>query len=52
MAKFVVAGRADCPSYARAEILADTLAARLPDFCVHKVSIPGLHVLHVHMVLL
>ena len=39
MAKFVVAGRADCPSYARAEILADTLAARLPDFCVHKVSI-------------
>lgn len=38
MAKFVVAGRAGCPSYARAEMLADKLATNLPDFKVHKVS--------------
>lgn len=37
MAKFVVAGRAGCPSYARAEMLADTLASKLPDFRVNKV---------------
>ena len=37
MAKFVVAGKADCPYYARAELLADTLACNLPDFKVHKV---------------
>ena len=38
MAKFVLAGRAGCSSYARAEMLADTLKARLPDFIVNKVS--------------
>ena len=37
MAKFVVAGRADCPHFARAEALADNAAAKLPDFKVHKV---------------
>lgn len=37
MAKFVVAGRAGCPSYARAEMLADKLATNLPDFKVHKI---------------
>lgn len=39
MAKFVIAGRADCPAFARAELLADTLAASLPDFRVHKVTV-------------
>lgn len=39
MAKFVVAGRAGCPSYARAEMLADKLATNLPDFKVHKVRL-------------
>ena len=38
MAKFVIAGRADCPGYARAEMLADTLAAKLPHFNVNKVG--------------
>lgn len=38
MAKFVIAGRADCPRFARAEMLADQLAASLPHFRVHKVS--------------
>ena len=38
MAKFVIAGKADCPSYARAEALADQLANYLPDFRVHKVK--------------
>ena len=38
MAKFVLAGEASCPSYARAELLADTLAAKLPSFKVTKVS--------------
>ena len=37
MAKFVLAGRADCPRYARAEMLADTLHAQLPHFNVNKV---------------
>ena len=39
MAKFVISGRADCPLYARAEMLADTLSAQLPHFDVHKVLI-------------
>ncbi len=39
MAKFVIAGRADCPGVARAEILADTLQGMLPDMKVHKVRI-------------
>jgi hypothetical protein len=38
MAKFVIAGRADCPRFARAEMLADHLAASLPHFRVHKVG--------------
>jgi hypothetical protein len=38
MAKFVLAGKAGCTSYARAEMLADKLMANLPDFKVHKVS--------------
>uniref|UniRef100_G1N8S5 Putative malate dehydrogenase 1B n=1 Tax=Meleagris gallopavo TaxID=9103 RepID=G1N8S5_MELGA len=37
MAKLVLAGRAGCPQYARAELLADYLQANLPDFSVHKV---------------
>ena len=37
MAKFVLAGKVDCSSYARAEMLADTMKARLPDFRVNKV---------------
>ena len=35
---FVIAGRADCPRFARAEMLADQLAASLLHFRVHKVS--------------
>ena len=35
---FVIAGRADCSRYARAEMLADRLAASLPHFRVHKVG--------------
>lgn len=37
MAKYVIAGMADCPFYAKAELLADELASRLPDFKVHKI---------------
>uniref|UniRef100_A0A8C2TXJ8 Malate dehydrogenase 1B n=1 Tax=Coturnix japonica TaxID=93934 RepID=A0A8C2TXJ8_COTJA len=37
MAKLVLAGRAGCPQYARAELLADYLQAKLPAFSVHKV---------------
>ncbi|XP_073318727.1 putative malate dehydrogenase 1B [Pagrus major] len=39
MAKFVLAGKADCPHYAKAELLADTLHRSLPNFRVHKISI-------------
>ncbi|TKS66338.1 putative malate dehydrogenase 1B [Collichthys lucidus] len=39
MAKFVLAGKTDCPHYAKAELLADCLQQTLPDFSVHKVSI-------------
>uniref|UniRef100_A0A452VCD8 Putative malate dehydrogenase 1B n=2 Tax=Ursus maritimus TaxID=29073 RepID=A0A452VCD8_URSMA len=38
MAKFVLAGRADCPYYAKAELLADYLQKNLPDFRVHKIT--------------
>ena len=38
MAKFVIAGRADCSSFARAEMLAELLAARLPHFKLTKVG--------------
>ncbi|WAR04204.1 MDH1B-like protein [Mya arenaria] len=37
MAKFVIAGEADCPYYARAELLGDKLAINLPDFKLHKI---------------
>ncbi|XP_047432090.1 putative malate dehydrogenase 1B isoform X2 [Mugil cephalus] len=39
MAKFVLAGKTDCPHYAKAELLADTLQRALPDFSTHKISI-------------
>ncbi|XP_058042357.1 putative malate dehydrogenase 1B isoform X1 [Ahaetulla prasina] len=37
MAKFVLAGRADCPYYAKAELLADYLLKNLPNFRIHKI---------------
>jgi len=37
MAKYVIAGKANCPFYAKAELLADELALNLPDFKVHKI---------------
>ncbi|XP_040035555.2 putative malate dehydrogenase 1B isoform X1 [Gasterosteus aculeatus] len=39
MAKLVLAGKADCPHYAKAELLADRLQRSLPDFRIHKISI-------------
>ncbi|XP_067116856.1 putative malate dehydrogenase 1B [Osmerus mordax] len=39
MAKFVLAGKADCPYYAKAELLADLLERSLPNFRIHKISI-------------
>ncbi|XP_074949838.1 putative malate dehydrogenase 1B isoform X2 [Phalacrocorax aristotelis] len=38
MAKLVLAGKANCPNYAEAELLADYLQANLPDFRVHKIT--------------
>uniref|UniRef100_A0A8D2ALR3 Putative malate dehydrogenase 1B n=1 Tax=Sciurus vulgaris TaxID=55149 RepID=A0A8D2ALR3_SCIVU len=38
MAKFVIAGRADCPYYAKAELLADYLQKNLPDFQIYKIT--------------
>ncbi|XP_006142512.1 putative malate dehydrogenase 1B isoform X1 [Tupaia chinensis] len=38
MAKFVIAGRGDCPYYAKAELLADYLQKNLPDFRIHKIT--------------
>ncbi|NP_001070229.1 putative malate dehydrogenase 1B [Danio rerio] len=40
MAKFVLAGKADCPYYAKAELLADVLQRNLPDFHIHKIPVP------------
>lgn len=34
----VSTGRANCPYYAKAELLADYLQANLPDFRVHKIT--------------
>ncbi|KFQ27130.1 Putative malate dehydrogenase 1B, partial [Mesitornis unicolor] len=34
----VFTGKADCPHYAKAELLADYLQANLPDFRVHKIT--------------
>ncbi|XP_053742705.1 putative malate dehydrogenase 1B [Synchiropus splendidus] len=39
MAKFVLAGKANCPWYAKAELLADSLVRSLPSFRIHKISI-------------
>ncbi|XP_072513668.1 putative malate dehydrogenase 1B [Salminus brasiliensis] len=39
MAKFVLAGKADCPRYAKAELLADLLQRSLPDFHIHKICV-------------
>ncbi|KAM6269139.1 putative malate dehydrogenase 1B isoform 2-T2 [Porphyrio hochstetteri] len=38
MAKLVLAGKANCPYYAKAELLADYLQTNLPDFRVHKIT--------------
>jgi hypothetical protein len=37
MAKFVIAGKSNCPFYAKAELLGDLLARSLPDFKLHKI---------------
>ncbi|XP_028663987.1 putative malate dehydrogenase 1B [Erpetoichthys calabaricus] len=37
MAKFVLAGKADCPYFAKAELLADKLEKMLPNFHIHKI---------------
>lgn len=36
MAKFVIAGKANCPYYAKAELLGDALVKNLPDFTIYK----------------
>ncbi|CAF1035076.1 unnamed protein product [Adineta steineri] len=36
MAKFVIAGKTNCPLYAKAELLGDYLQRNLPNFVVHK----------------
>ncbi|XP_056389599.1 putative malate dehydrogenase 1B isoform X2 [Hyla sarda] len=38
MAKFVLAGRADCPYYAKAELLANYLQKNLPNFRIHRIT--------------
>ncbi|XP_027729618.1 putative malate dehydrogenase 1B [Vombatus ursinus] len=38
MAKFVIAGSASCPYFAKAELLADFLQKNLPDFQIHKIT--------------
>ncbi|EDV20925.1 uncharacterized protein TRIADDRAFT_31069 [Trichoplax adhaerens] len=38
MVLIVIAGRSNCPFYAKAELLADELAMNLPNFKVHKIS--------------
>ncbi|XP_049426207.1 putative malate dehydrogenase 1B isoform X2 [Epinephelus fuscoguttatus] len=39
MAKFVLSGQTDCPLYAKAELLADSLQRSLPKFRIQKISI-------------
>ncbi|XP_013405510.1 putative malate dehydrogenase 1B [Lingula anatina] len=39
MAKIVLAGAANCPYFARCELLADTLADNLEDFKLHKIVV-------------
>ncbi|CAF5126652.1 unnamed protein product, partial [Rotaria sp. Silwood1] len=41
MAKFVIAGKANCPHYAKAELLGDYLQRNLPNFTIDKWSIEG-----------
>ncbi|CAM4807099.1 unnamed protein product [Rotaria magnacalcarata] len=36
MAKFVIAGKANCPLYAKAELLGDYLQRNLPNFSIYK----------------
>jgi len=36
MTKFVIAGRSDCPYYAKSELLADKLSTNLESFSIHK----------------
>lgn len=36
MAKFVIAGKANCPHFAKAELLGDYLQRNLPHFSIHK----------------
>ncbi|XP_068931214.1 putative malate dehydrogenase 1B isoform X2 [Petaurus breviceps papuanus] len=38
MAKFVIAGSAACPYFAKAELLADYLQKNLPNFQIHKIT--------------
>ncbi|RNA34195.1 malate dehydrogenase 1B [Brachionus plicatilis] len=39
MAKFVIAGKANCPHFAKAELLGDELTLNLPGFRVHKIPV-------------
>ncbi|CAB4032755.1 malate dehydrogenase 1B [Paramuricea clavata] len=39
MAKYVIAGKADCPFFAKAEMLADELQKVLINFKVHKIAV-------------
>lgn len=39
MAKYVIAGKADCPFFAKAEMLADELQKVLINFKVHKITV-------------
>ncbi|XP_063726841.1 putative malate dehydrogenase 1B [Symsagittifera roscoffensis] len=39
MTKIVIAGKSDCPYFAKAELLADDLQINLPHFSAHKVSV-------------
>ncbi|CAF0941814.1 unnamed protein product [Brachionus calyciflorus] len=39
MAKFVIAGKADCPYFAKAELLGDELSLNLPEFKIHKIVV-------------
>nr|XP_014351387.1 PREDICTED: putative malate dehydrogenase 1B isoform X2 [Latimeria chalumnae] len=39
MAKFVVAGKANCPHFAKVELLADYLQKNLPTFNLHKIVV-------------
>ncbi len=36
MAKFVIAGKSNCPYFAKAELLGDSLVKNLPNFQIYK----------------